>query len=88
MFLNLEEVKSYLRVDEAEDDDLITTLLESAEELCTEIVRELPETIPVTVKIAVLYAVAYLYEHREEADHKELTQTLKSLLSPLRKEVF
>ena len=40
------------------------------------------------VRIAVLYAAAYLYEHREQADHGELVQTLRSLLFGIRKEVF
>ena len=37
---------------------------------------------------AILYAAAYLYEHREEADHEELVQTLRSLLFGIRKEAF
>jgi len=40
------------------------------------------------VKIAELYAIAYLYEHREEADHKELILTLRNLLFGIRREVF
>ena len=32
--------------------------------------------------------IAYLYEHREEANHEELVQTLRSLLFGIRKEVF
>ena len=39
-------------------------------------------------RIAVLYAAAYLYEHREEADHRALTLTLRALLFGARKEVF
>ena len=39
-------------------------------------------------KIAVMYAVAYLYEHREEADHRALALTLRSLLFGIRKEGF
>ena len=35
-----------------------------------------------------LYAGAYLYEHREQADHRELAGTLRSLLFGIRKEVF
>ena len=37
---------------------------------------------------AILYAVAYLYEHREEADHHELTLTLRSLLFGIREAAF
>ena len=39
-------------------------------------------------RTAVLYAVAYLYEHREEADHHQLTLDLRSLLFGIRKEGF
>lgn len=39
------------------------------------------------MRSAVLYALAYLFEHREEADHHELTLTLRSLLFSLREGV-
>ncbi len=38
--------------------------------------------------IAVLYSLGYLYEHREEADHHELTITLRSLLFAIREGVW
>ena len=41
-----------------------------------------------TIRAAVLYALGYLYEHREEADHHELTLTLRSLLFALREGVI
>ena len=37
-----------------------------------------------TMKVAILYALGYLFEHREEADHHELTLTLRSLLFGIR----
>ena len=37
---------------------------------------------------AVLYTVGYLYEHRDDADHKALTMTLRSLLMGIRREGF
>ena len=40
-----------------------------------------------TMRVAVLYAVAYLFEHREDADHHQLTLTLRSLLFALREGV-
>ena len=40
------------------------------------------------VRTAELYAIAYLYEHREEADHRAMTETLKYLLFSVRKEAF
>ncbi len=40
------------------------------------------------LKVAILYSVGYLYEHREEADHSELTLTLRSLLFSIREGAF
>lgn len=40
-----------------------------------------------TMRVAVFYAVGYLFEHREEADHHQLTLTLRSLLFALREGV-
>ena len=39
------------------------------------------------LRIAILYTVGYLYEHREEADHHDLTLTLRSILSSIREGV-
>ena len=39
MLVTLEEMKNYLRVDDDEDDGLITTLLASAERMCMDILR-------------------------------------------------
>jgi hypothetical protein len=39
------------------------------------------------LRVAVLYALGYLFEHREEADHHELTLTLRSLLFAIREGV-
>lgn len=90
--VTVEEMKQYLRIDFSEDDDLLGILISSAEELCASVAR-----IPLKeyhslqndhAKTAVLYAVAYLYEHREEADHHQLTLDLRSLLFGMRKEGF
>ena len=75
--VTLEEAKQYLRVDSADEDAFISGLLETGEIMCADMAR-----------IAVLYVAAYLYEHREQADHGELVQTLRSLLCGIRKEVF
>lgn len=39
------------------------------------------------LRIAILYTVGYLYEHREEADHHDLTLTLRNLLFAIREGV-
>ena len=91
MLVTLEEMKQYLRVDFADDDDLLTHFIASGQKLCMDIARiEDPPIFAAeqNAKIAVMYAVAYLYEHREEADHRALTITLRSLLFGSRKEAF
>ena len=91
MLMTLDEMKNYLRVDDSEDDGLITTLLASAERMCMDILRIDEESGLQEVengKPAVMYTVAYLYEHREEADHHGLTLTLRSLLFSIREGVL
>ena len=41
-----------------------------------------------TMRVAILYTLGYLYEHREEADHHDLTLTLRSLLFGIREGAF
>jgi len=91
MLVSLAEAKSYLRVDSSDDDEFIQTLILTAEQLVTDVSRLSTDYLLVqgnVVKIAELYAIAYLYEHREEADHKELILTLRNLLFGIRREVF
>lgn len=90
--VTVEEIKQYLRIDFSEDDGLLGILISSAEGLCASVARmPLEEYCSLQndhAKTAVLYAVAYLYEHREEADHHQLTLDLRSLLFGMRKEGF
>lgn len=90
MIVSFDELKRYLRVDFDDDDALIESLITTSLNLCADISRlsvdEL-DAIPYS-KIAVMYSVAYLYEHRENADYKALTLSLRSLLFGIRKEEF
>ena len=100
--ISLEEAKGYLRVDTADEDAMIGILLSAAERLCADVARLTDEQweavssdaedaslLPVreTMKVAILYALGYLFEHREEADHHELTLTLRSILFAIREGV-
>ena len=100
--ISLDEAKGYLRVDTADEDAMIGILLSSAKRLCVDVARlsddqwaaintdeEDPVLAPVreTMKVAILYALGYLFEHREEADHHELTLTLRSILFAIREGV-
>lgn len=91
MLVTLEEAKNYLRVDTAEDNQLIETILSAAYQMSMDILRTDDLSVlekEANAKVAILYAVAYLYEHREEADHKALMLSLRALLSGGRKEAF
>lgn len=90
MIISLDEMKQYLRVDFSDDDAFLEDALQSAETLCAEVARLSAKDFakePVA-KIAIMYAVAYWYEHREDADHHDLTLSLRSLLFGIRKEGF
>ena len=100
--ISLEEAKGYLRVDTADEDAVIGTLLSAAGRMCADVARLTDEQweavnsgtgdaslVPVreTMKVAVLFALGYLFEHREEADHHELALTLRAVLSAVREGV-
>ena len=91
MAILLDEAKAYLRVDSDDEDTLIAGMIESAKQICMDIIRVdetiYPESSPV-VHIAMLYTLGYLYEHREEADHHELNETLRHLLQGERRPQF
>ena len=90
MIVNLDEMKGYLRVDFDDDNALIESFIMTGQSLCADISRlsqDDLENIP-SSKIAVMYAVAYLYEHREDADHHQLTISLRFLLEGVRRSVF
>lgn len=91
MFVTLEEAKGYLRVDSSDEDSFILGLMETANALIKNVTRRTPAVLKkheVVVRTAELYVIAYLYEHREEADHKAMTETVKYLLFGIRKEKF
>lgn len=88
--VSLEDARNYLRIDNDEDDGLIQTLLNTATRLYTDVSRCSDEEFESSdlSRTAVLFALGYLYEHREEADHHDLTLTLRSLLFAMREGVF
>ena len=89
--ITLEEVKSYLRVDFDDEDEMIESLIQSSIKHSMDVARvDSEEDLSKNPngKIAVLYMTAYLYEHREEADYSELDLTLRALLFGMRKAEF
>ena len=91
LIVGLPKAKEYLRIDTDAEDDIVRKLLRAAEQICMDVARmnedEFKSCGAIT-KTAVLYALAYFYEHRDEADHKALTLTLRALLMGVRKEGF
>ena len=100
--VSLNDAKEYLRVDTEDENATIGVLLSSAGRLCADVARLTDEQweavnsdtedaalTPVreTMKVAILYALGYLFEHREDADHHDLTLTLRSLLFGIREGV-
>lgn len=100
--VSLNEAKGYLRVDTADEDAMIGTLIATAGRLCADVARLTDEKweavnsdvedasltpIRETMKVAILYTIGYLFEHREEADHHDLTLTLRSILFAIREGV-
>lgn len=100
--ITLAEAKGYLRVDTADEDAMIGTLINTAGRLCADVARLTDEKweavnsetedaslapIRETMKVAVLYTIGYFFEHREEADHHDLTLTLRSILFAIREGV-
>ena len=100
--ISLVDAKEYLRVDTEDEDATIGVLLSSAGRLCADVARLTEEQweavnsdtedaslTPVreTMTVAILYALGYLFEHREDADHHDLTLTLRSLLFGIREGV-
>ncbi|HUM83629.1 MAG TPA: head-tail connector protein [Lachnospiraceae bacterium] len=95
MHVTLEDAKEYLRVSSADEDSLIEELIKTSEAFVKDVARctdeewdSGAEAFCSRTRVAVLYTIAYFYEHREEADHHELTLTLRSLLFGTRKEGF
>lgn len=92
MLLSLEEVKHYLRVDGDEENALITSFIETSQEICEEILRY-PisefEKVPLLVRQAMLYCIANMYENREVSNGnsgiEETINVMKTILSTYRK---
>ena len=84
MIVTLEEIKTFLRVDYTDEDQLLISILEMAHKLCMDILRAKTEKEFIrnkSSKLAVMYAAAYLYEHREEADHNALCLNIRAMYS-------
>ena len=76
--LTLDEAKKYLRIDYADEDELIENEISAAEHLVADVLRM--DSLDDTDSPLVTAALAYLNEHREEADHHALLLSLRAIL--------
>lgn len=107
--ISLDEAKTYLRVDSADEDTVISSLLSASANLCRDVARLSPDqwsdidsdnvcstcfteiemrSIREIIKVAIFYTLGYLFEHRDEADHHDLTLTLRNLLFSVREGIL
>lgn len=95
--ITLQEAKEFLRIDGDDEENLIASLIVSAQELTEDILRrplvEL-EPLPETIRQAMLIVVATLYEERQVSKDKsgidiaETIELVKRMLFAYRKERF
>lgn len=91
LVISIEEAKLYLKIENDEENALIESFINTAQEICEGILR-FPiadfEKVPETVKQAVLYIISNLYEKREETDMKGVIDVVKGFLFSYRKEMW
>ena len=90
MVVTLEEAKAHLRVDTADDDALITGLIEAATDMVESwLSRELyeGESTPRAIKVAITMLVAHWYINTEAVGTSSLSivpLSVEALLAPYR----
>nr|DAV69001.1 MAG TPA: Head Tail Connector Protein [Caudoviricetes sp.] len=91
--VTLDEIKSWLRVDHEDDDDLLETLGEAATELAETRLRrpiiaeddvsaiaKTEDSVPKSIKVAVLVITSFMYENRNATDLELRDRVLRQSL--------
>ena len=89
--LTLQEVKHFLRVDNDEDDALLSSLIKTAQVLTEDIIRcklENYQVVPEPIKQAMLILIATLYEDRQVKSDQKSGLSLGVTLDTVRKMLF
>lgn len=69
MILTVDEVKTHLRIQHDEEDELISTLIAQAQAVAEDYCRtQFPDAAPEPVRLAVLLMVSHYYENRDNPD--------------------
>lgn len=87
-FLNLEDTKNYLRIDYDTDNVLLKTLIDSAEHYLYDAISNFENKITKgkfkeRAKILAYVLVQEWYDNRELRENKEVSYTVRSLLTQL-----
>ncbi|MDY4011545.1 MAG: head-tail connector protein [Fusobacterium gastrosuis] len=87
-FLNLEDTKNYLRIDYDTDDVLLETLMSSAEHYLSDAISDFESKITKNkfkerTKILGYVLVQEWYDNRELRENKDVSYTVRSLLTQL-----
>ena len=91
MIVTVDELKASLRLETDEDDDMLQTYIETAENACMDILRteEAEDLTSVSsAKVAILYAAGYMYENRTQANMNGMLLTMRALLFSDRRDAF
>ncbi len=93
--LKVEEIKLFLRIDNDEEDKLLSSLLSTSVELVEGVIRQSLtnfDPIPETIRQALLYCISTMYENRQGGKDgiqvPEMLELVKRLTFVYRKEVF
>ncbi len=93
--VTLEEVRLFLRIDNDEEDRLLSSLIVTAKELVEGVIRQNLESfgeLPETLRQAMLFVISTMYEQRQVTKNGIDTQSMMDLVKRLtfayRKEVF
>lgn len=88
MILNVDEVKTHLRIQHDEEDQYLETLIAQAQAAAEDYCRvEFPDTASEAVRLALLLMVGHYYENREPSDniaYATMRTAFQNLLYPYR----
>ena len=88
MILSVEEVKTHLRIQHDEEDELISTLIAQAQAVAEDYCRvQFSDPAPEPVRLAVLLMVSHYYENRDNSDRQvylTMRMAFQNLLYPYR----
>ena len=88
MLLSVEEVKTHLRIQHDEEDELISALIAQAQAVAEDYCRvQFSGTVPEPVRLAAMLMVGHYYENRDNPDRQvyvTMRIAFENLLYPYR----